>query len=113
MSGLGKLQQELEGFYESRNWRQFQTPKDLAASLAIEAAEIQELFLWQDSVAQQRTLDDRRRELAHELADVLINCLNLAHLGAIDLDRAVREKLALLDEKYPPAAVCGKVMPHR
>jgi NTP pyrophosphatase (non-canonical NTP hydrolase) len=113
MSAFTELQRALERFYESREWRQFQTPKDVAASLAVEASEVQELFLWLDVAEQARVLDERREDLKHELADVIINCLNLAHLGRIDLDAAVREKLRSLSEKYPADAVRGKVMPHR
>ncbi len=113
MAGFAKLQDELERFYTNREWRQFQTPKDVAASLAVEASEVQELFLWLDVEGQQRVLDERREELKRELADVIINCLNLARLGDIDLDVAVREKLTLLAEKYPTDTVRGTVVPHR
>jgi NTP pyrophosphatase (non-canonical NTP hydrolase) len=111
-SGLGGLQQQLCAFYDERDWRRFQTPKDLAASLAIEAAELQELFLWLDRDGQEDVLRERGVEVARELADVLINCLNLAWLAGIDLDAAVREKLAALAEKYPAEAVRGRVVVH-
>jgi dCTP diphosphatase len=113
MSEIAALQEALEHFYASREWRQFQTPKDVAASLAVEASEVQEFFLWLEMDGQQRVLDDRRDELKSELADVIINCLNLAHLGQIDLGAAVREKLALLAEKYPANTVRGRVVPHQ
>jgi dCTP diphosphatase len=101
VAGFAELQKALAAFYDEREWRAFQTPKDIAASLAIEAAEIQELFLWLDTLQQQQVLVDRKVELRRELADVMINCLNLAFLGEIDLEFAVREKLALLEEKVP------------
>jgi len=113
MSGFARLQEEFEHFYASREWRQFQTPKDVAASLAVEASEVQELFLWLDIAGQQRVLDDCQEDLKRELADVMINCLNLARLGKIDLETAVSEKLVLLAEKYPADVVRGKVVPHR
>ncbi|MEX0689269.1 MAG: nucleotide pyrophosphohydrolase, partial [Pirellulales bacterium] len=33
-------------FRDDRDWSQFHTPKNLAAAIAIEAAELQERFLW-------------------------------------------------------------------
>jgi dCTP diphosphatase len=107
-----ELQRLLETFYGERDWRQFQTPKDVAASLAVEAAELQELFLWLDREEQERVLTERRSELAGELADVLINCLNLARLGEIDLEATVRAKISALGAKYPAREVLGKVVPH-
>jgi len=33
-------------FVHERHWEPFHNPKDLAAAISIEAAELQELFLW-------------------------------------------------------------------
>src|SRR2546426_6681667 len=33
-------------FRDERDWAQFHTPRNLAAALAIEAAELQEIMLW-------------------------------------------------------------------
>lgn len=107
-----ELQQLLDAFYDERDWRRFQTPKDVAAALAVEAGEVQELFLWLNDAGQDRVLRERKAALASELADVLINCLNLARLGDVDLDGAVRMKVAELAKKYPAADVAGKVIPH-
>jgi NTP pyrophosphatase (non-canonical NTP hydrolase) len=112
MSGLAELQDLLASFYDDRDWRRFQTPKDVAASLAVEVAELQEVFLWLDREAQDRVLVRRRREVADELADIIINCLNLAHLADIDLEEAVRMKVARLGEKYPAEEVRGRIAPH-
>ncbi len=113
MSGFAELQGLLESFYAARDWRQFQTAKDVAAALAIEASELQQLFLWLEPGEQQRVIAERRDEIAQELADVVINCLNLGYLAGVDLEQAVREKLVLLADKYPAAAVRGKVVSHQ
>jgi NTP pyrophosphatase (non-canonical NTP hydrolase) len=112
MGEFSELENLLERFYAERDWRQFQTPKDCAASLAIEAAELQQLFLWLGPDEQEDVLRRRQYEIAHELADVLINCLNLAHLAGVDLDQAVREKLIELAARYPATEVHGKVVAH-
>lgn len=112
MSGFRELGELLEHFYNERNWHQFQQPKDVAASLAVEAAELQELFLWLDEPAQQGVLVERRGEVASELADIIINCLNLGRLAGIDLEESVRLKVAVLAEKYPAEEVRGKVIAH-
>jgi NTP pyrophosphatase (non-canonical NTP hydrolase) len=112
MSAFAELQGLLGSFYDVRDWRRFQTPKDVAASLAIEAAELQEVFLWLDRASQDRALAERRHDVTAELADIIINCLNLAYLGDIDLEEAVRAKLVSLSEKYPAEEVRGRIVPH-
>lgn len=63
-----------------------QTPRNIAISVAIEAAEILEHFQFGDEATN-------RRELASELADVAIYLLQLAHLTDIDLEQAILDKL--------------------
>ena len=57
-------------------------------------------------------LAERRQDLANELADIIVNCLNLAYLADVDLEDAVRMKMRLLEEKYPATAVRGRIIPH-
>jgi NTP pyrophosphatase (non-canonical NTP hydrolase) len=46
MSDLADLTEEILRFRDERDWAQFHTPRNLAAALAIEAGEVQELMLW-------------------------------------------------------------------
>ena len=46
---LAEMQQWVDRFAEERKWERFHTPKNLAMSIAIEAAEIMELFQWSES----------------------------------------------------------------
>ena len=38
-------------FRDERNWKQFHTPKDLAISMSLEAAELLEVFQWSGTPA--------------------------------------------------------------
>ena len=46
MSDFDLLISDLEKFRDARDWQQFHNSKDLAVAKAIEAAELNELFLW-------------------------------------------------------------------
>lgn len=46
MNDIQILINELEKFRDERNWSQFHNTKDLALAISIEAAELNELFLW-------------------------------------------------------------------
>ena len=62
-----------------------------------------ELFLWKtsDEVELEMRDEDFRERLADELADVQTFLLYLAHASQVDLDEAVRAKLAKNAKKYP------------
>ncbi|MBE2221782.1 MAG: nucleotide pyrophosphohydrolase [Anaerolineae bacterium] len=90
---LKELEMRMHEFVSSKGWYDDdsprpQTPRNLAASLSIEAAEVMEHFQWQEDVTDA---DD----LAGELADVALYLLQLASLTGIDLEQAILEKLAL------------------
>ena len=62
-------------FRDDRDWLQFHTPKDLAISLSLEAAELLEVFQWSGTDLQCEEKQDKIRE---ELADVLSYCILMA-----------------------------------
>ena len=74
-----------KGWYEPNSPRP-QTPRNLAASLAIEAAEVLEHFQWDGAAVD-------KAELSGELADVALYLLQLASVSGVDLEQAVLDKL--------------------
>ena len=85
-------------FRDDRDWRQFHTPKDLAISLTLEAAELLEVFQWSGTDLECRDKLERIRE---ELADVMSCCVLMADVCGLDLDEILREKVAKNEAKYP------------
>lgn len=105
-TSVQELRDLVESFVEERRWRQFHTPKNLAMSVAIEAAELMELFQWSDgSLAPTEKQVARVRE---ELADVVIYCLALANTVGLDLSQAVRDKVTANALKYPAERFRGR-----
>lgn len=87
---IEELTEEMNRFVEAMGWYQDaspspQTPRNIAISLALEAAEVLEHFQW-DEEADRETL-------ARELADVALYLLQLAYLEDIDLEQAILDKL--------------------
>jgi NTP pyrophosphatase (non-canonical NTP hydrolase) len=89
-------------FRRKRNWEQFHKPKELATALAIEASELQEVFLWktEEEVAHLLSRPSRGKVL-DEIADVAILLSYLCHDLGIDLNAAVLSKLNKNEAKYP------------
>ena len=84
-------------FRDDRNWRQFHTPKDLAISISLEAAELLEVFQWSGSDTSCVEKIDKIKE---ELADVINYCVLMADACGLDMDEIVREKIIRNNEKY-------------
>ncbi len=100
---------EARRFRDARDWAQFHTPKNLVAALAIEAAELQEVFLWKTDKEIERATQagPKRDAVVEELADVMLFALLLADRLDIDVGKAIADKLAANEHKYPVALARG------
>ena len=90
---IHQLTEKMHAFVRSKGWyeadtKRPQTPRNLAISLSLEAAEILEHFQWREESKD-------REELASELADVTLYLLQLASVSGIDLEQAVLKKLKI------------------
>jgi NTP pyrophosphatase (non-canonical NTP hydrolase) len=106
---LRDLQARVARFVDEREWRGFHSPKNLAQSIAIEAAELMEHFQWL-TIEQSRDLvrdPEARPAIALELADILIYALSFAEAAGIDPGGAILEKLAHNERRFPPETVRG------
>ena len=88
-------------FRDEREWKQFHDPKSLAASIAIEAAELLELFQWMAPDEARRHAADHKERVAEEVADVAIYLIELADVAGIDLAAAIEAKLDKNAARYP------------
>jgi NTP pyrophosphatase (non-canonical NTP hydrolase) len=107
LSSLDALRDAMRRFAAERDWQQFHTPKNLAMALSVEAAELLEHFQWLTAEQSLQLDDKRRREVADELADVLLYLTRLADVLEIDPLAAARRKLRDNARKYPVAKARG------
>lgn len=105
---LAALEAEVDEFVRERDWEQFHTPKNLAMSVAIEAAEIMEHFQWCSGEESRALTRGKRDEVAKEIGDVLIYLLRLSRTLDIDIVAAARNKLDENRLKYPVAKAKGR-----
>ena len=90
---IAKLTQLMHELVQSKGWyekdsKRPQTPRNLAVSLSIEAAEILEHFQFTEEIKD-------KDELGSELADVTLYLLQLASISGIDLEEAVLKKIEI------------------
>ena len=105
-SDLARLRAIVRAFVDERDWDQFHTPKNLAAALSVEAAELLEHFQWLQS-GRIEELGGKLSDVRHEMADVLVYLVRLADKLDVDLFAAVEEKMVLNRAKYPADKVRG------
>ena len=100
---ITRWQSQLAEFARERDWDQFHTPKNLAAALSVEAAELLEVFQWlTPEQSSASTLSEKARGKAkEEIADVAIYLLRLCDILELDLESAIEEKLKINEHKYP------------
>jgi dCTP diphosphatase len=100
---VAALRQAVARFVNERSWERYHTPKNLAMSIAIEAAEVMERFQWYSSQESVTLVKDAEvcTAVADELADVVIYCLALSNQADIDLSAAIRNKLDQNAKRFP------------
>ena len=104
---LDELSARLLAFARARDWEQFQSPKNLSMALAGEAGELLEHFQWLTEAQSADLSPEKRRAVAHELADILSYLLRIAERLDIDLIAATAEKIAINEQRYPAEKVRG------
>jgi NTP pyrophosphatase (non-canonical NTP hydrolase) len=95
---MDQLQKQIVKFRDDRNWRQFHSLKDLIIGLGIEHAELSELFLWKSETEIAQIPKDK---IENEIADIFIFLTYLTTHFNINLEKAITEKLAINEKKYP------------
>lgn len=97
---IQELKAIVNQFVAERDWERFHQPKNLAMSIAIEAAELMEHFQWTGPESAPDSITDDS-PVAQEIADVLAYTLRMAEVLGIDLSRALELKMVRNRLKYP------------
>jgi len=107
---IREIIRELVAFRDEREWKQFHTPRQLAAALSIEVGELQQTMLWKTDEEVALALNDQevRSEIGDEIADVLSFVLLLAHDLGLDPADLIRSKLKKNEERYPAEKSRGR-----
>ncbi|MYS05464.1 nucleotide pyrophosphohydrolase [Streptomyces sp. SID6041] len=97
------LQRRLAEFAAARDWQPFHTPKNLAAALSVEAAELLEIFQWLTPEQAERVMDDpdSAHRVADEVADVLAYLLQFCGALGVDPLAALAAKIDRNEVRFP------------
>lgn len=98
MTDIQEITKALVEFRNERDWKQFHDSKNLATAISIEAAELNEIFLWK-TIKESDEADIEK--IKEELADVFAYAFLLAERHQMDVKQIVLDKIKRNGEKYP------------
>jgi dCTP diphosphatase len=98
---ISDLTERIRTFVAAREWQQFHNPKDMAVAIAAEAGELLQHFVWQQPDQVEKRADERRDEIASEIADVGILLFEMADLLGMNLGEVMEAKIARNEQRYP------------
>ena len=98
---LQGLTQQLDRFARDHDWKQFHSPKNLAAALVVEAGELLEHFQWLTEAQSRALAVEQRDAVGAEMADVLLYLIQLGSALGIDPVAAAQAKMRVNALKYP------------
>ena len=101
MSSLDPLRDALRAFAAEREWERFDSPKNLAMALSVEAAELLEVFQWMSDADSRSLAPDAKAAASEEVADVLLYLILLCDGLGIDPVAAAERKMVENARKYP------------
>jgi NTP pyrophosphatase (non-canonical NTP hydrolase) len=93
--------ERIRKFRDDRDWRQFHNPKDLAASISIEAAELLELFQWKNAEQSARFAAENSERVSEDNPHHPNKHNHHPQITGIDLAQAIDAKLEKNAKKYP------------
>lgn len=97
------LQRLVVDFAHRRGWQN--DPKNLAMSVAVEAAELMEIYQWKSTGEGLSRAE--KEALSLECADVFWYLMRLCEAEGIDLGQALQTKAAINETRFPPKASAG------
>jgi NTP pyrophosphatase (non-canonical NTP hydrolase) len=99
---IKELKEKVRAFVDERGWNKYHHPKELAISMAIEVAELLEIFQWDEKADIQDIKDDEKimSKIREEVADVMMYVLCLSNQLDLDLSGAILAKLEKNRVKY-------------
>ena len=107
---ISNLKKIVKEFVDEREWRQFHNPKNLSMSIAIESAELMELFQWLSKKESIKAMSSGklRKNAIDEIADIFIYLIAFCNENKIDIKQAIDQKMKKNKNKYPEEIFKGR-----
>lgn len=98
---IDRIKNRLADFADARDWNQFHSPKNLAAAISVESAELLEIFQWLTEEQSKNLNNETKAHVEQEIADVFLYLIRLADKLDVDLYQVAIKKIETNEIKYP------------
>ena len=107
---IDELKKTVKNFVDKREWSQFHSPKNLSMSIAIESAELMELFQWSSKKESRKAMSSGKVRInaIDEVADIFIYLIAFCNENNIDIKQAIDRKMKKNKKKYPSNVFKGR-----
>ena len=102
MREIDDLIEEIRDFAIRRDWETFHTPRNLTLALVGEVGELAAELQWKSSDDIRSMTPDEKSRIRLEVADIFIYLMRFSDVMDIDIVSAIREKLRVNEERFPP-----------
>ena len=97
---LAELTARMHAIRDHNDWRRYQSPKNLAMAASVEMAELVEIFQWLSEDESRQLPAEQLEHAGQEVGDIVLYLLLLCSELGIDLEQAVRAKLADSERRF-------------
>ena len=97
---IAALTARMHAIRDHNDWRRYQSPKNLAMAASVEMAELVEIFQWLSEDESRRLSAEQHEHAGQEIGDIVLYLLLLCAEAGIDMEQAVRAKLADSERRF-------------
>ena len=97
---IAELTRRLHAIRDHNDWRRFHSPKNLAMAASVEMAELVEIFQWLSEDQARQLSTEQLEHAGQEVGDIVLYLLLLCAELGIDMEQAVRAKLADSERRF-------------
>jgi dCTP diphosphatase len=102
---ISDINREFRQIAAHNGWQEYHTPKNLAAAISVEAAELLAEFQWLSANESANLTPSQKQQVAGEVADLVMYLTELCVRLGIDMPEAVNAKIEFNKQRFASSTI--------